>query len=435
MGVVRLNLHPAGKPWAVLARCACALFVGSAWAATLAAQTPAPTDHQPDDASAADAAALADNLPPPSAEQIAQWIQQLGHNAYAVRQMAAERLAAAGSAARDDLTKVVDSPDPEIRAAARRLVALIDESEANRRLAEFAADTDGRRGLALPGWKEFGDLVGQDEAARALFVEMQRHESVLLDAMFGNRSRDGGQLWDERFSRIFNLPPGARPQTAMPSLGSCATMIFLGALPQADVNDMRMNFLANLTRRPPLREAILANHEPNTIRRLVSAWVLNCPNRSETALNERLILLFIYDLNEALPLATRIAHGGPEYLTASPALRATAALAVGRFGSKADVDALEPLLDDETAYPVPNLNQVQGLINPVQVRDVALAILLHLTGQEPKDYGFTRIKTNPQTVFDPTSLGLDNNEQRASAIAKWRAWKAAQTTEPSSPQR
>jgi hypothetical protein len=178
-----------------------------------------------------------------------------------------------------------------------------------------------------------------------------------------------------------------------------------------------------------LREAILANREPNTVRRLVTAWVLNCPNRTEAALNERLILLFVYDLNEALPLAIGIAHGGPEYLTASPVLRATAALAVGRFGSKTDVDALEPLLEDETAYPVPNLNQIQGLISPVQVRDVALAIMLHLTGQEPKDYGFTRAKAKPQTVFDPTSLGLDNNEQRTAAISKWRAWKAAQNSD------
>jgi HEAT repeat protein len=171
---------------------------------------------------------------------------------------------------------------------------------------------------------------------------------------------------------------------------------------------------------------MLAGRDPNTIRRLVTAWVVGCPNRSESALNERLILIFVYDLKEALPLAAAIAKGGPEYLTVSPALRATAALALGRFGSKTDVDALEPLLDDQSLYPVPTQNLPQGLVNSVQVRDVALAMLLHLTDQELKDYGYTRARANPQTVFDPTSLGLDNNEQRFAAIAKWRTWKAEQ---------
>ena len=61
-------------------------------------------------------------------------------------------------------------------------MTLIDDSAFNRRLAEFAADVDGKRGVTLPGWKEFGELVGRDPAARALFVDMQREEPVLVAA-------------------------------------------------------------------------------------------------------------------------------------------------------------------------------------------------------------------------------------------------------------
>jgi hypothetical protein len=62
-----------------------------------------------------------------------------------------------------------------------------------------------------------------------------------------------------------------------------------------------------------------------------------------------------------------------------------------------------------------------------------LAAILHLTGQEPREYGFTRIRANPQFVFEPGSLALDNDEQRATAIAKWRAWKAAQHSDDAAP--
>ena len=113
----------------------------------------------------------------------------LGHDAFTVRQAAASQLLAAGMSAREPLLAIVDGPDPERRAAARRLVALIDQSEFHRRLEAFAADTEGRQGLTLPGWDQYQKLVGSDPAARALFVDMQRHEGALISAMFGASKR------------------------------------------------------------------------------------------------------------------------------------------------------------------------------------------------------------------------------------------------------
>jgi hypothetical protein len=424
MGKAPGNHLLAGEKLRIAARIACAIFVAAACSISLPAEPPAAADREPDESAAKDVGQLADSLPPPSAQQIAEWIQQLGHNAYAVRQLAAERLASAGLAARDALVAASDSPDPEIRAAARRLVALIDESEANRRLAEFAADTDGRRGITLPGWKEFGELVGQDEAARALFVDMQRHEASLLAEYFGPETHEGKSTWDDRLMRLRPMPA---LQTLAPPAGSCATMLFLGSLPNSDVNDARVNNLSELVLRPPLREALLTHREPNTLRALVVAWIVKCPNRGERALADRLRLLYIYGLQEALPLPAAIAHCEPEYLNVSPLLRASAALAVGRFGTKENTATLEPLLQDESTFPV--ASGPQGITINMRISDVALATMIHLSGQDPKDYGFTRVRINQQTVFDPASLGLDNNDQRAAAIAKFRAWQAARNSD------
>jgi hypothetical protein len=184
--------------------------------------------------------------------------------------------------------------------------------------------------------------------------------------------------------------------------------------------------------RPPLREAMIAHRQPNMVRNLVVAWVIKCPNRNEPALNNRLSLIFMYGLPEAMSLPAAIAHCEPEYLTVSPILRASAALAVARFGSKADAATLEPLLADDSTFTIPSGQPGVGVNE--HVSDVALAAMIHLSGQEPKDYGFTRVRLNPQTVFDPTSLGLDNSQQRAAAIAKWRAWQAVQNSN-TAPQR
>ena len=124
---------------------------------------------------------------------------------------------------------------------------------------------------------------------------------------------------------------------------------------------------------------------------------------------------------EALPLALEIVERNPKYLSISPSLQVVAFMAVAKYGSEENVAVLEPWLDDRTEH-LPRA-QSNGF-RSVQVRDVALAALLHLTGQEPLTYGFLHAQTHPQEVFDVTSLYLENDERRAAAAEQWKAWRA-----------
>ncbi|HWG43533.1 MAG TPA: hypothetical protein VN688_12165 [Gemmataceae bacterium] len=67
----------------------------------------------------ADAAAPA---PKPTAKQIAQWIEQLGDNSFAVREQASKKLWAAGQAAEPALEKAIKSDDAEVVRRARDLL-------------------------------------------------------------------------------------------------------------------------------------------------------------------------------------------------------------------------------------------------------------------------------------------------------------------------
>ncbi len=361
----------------------------------------------------------------PAAAQIDRWINELGDDNYTVRKAAADRLAAGGFAAREALAKLVDGPDPETRWAARRLVTLIDDTEFNRRLAEFADDVDGSRGVTLPGWREFGELVGRDTAARTLFVDMQREEAPLLERKFDAPAGENDVAWEDQVARLIRARMFSRPGEFTAPLGSCATMLFLGALPDAELTDSGASTLVQLTQLPPIVEALAANRPENAVRRLVSAWVVRCPNRSEQVLEQRLAMMFQYQLADALPLALEMVERGPRFLTLRPPLQVNAILAIGKFGSAADVVTLEPLLDDHTqVVPQPSANGLQGNTYVVQVRDVALATMLHLTGQEPLTYGFLQVRPHPQTTFELTSLGMENDERRAAAAEQWRAWRA-----------
>ena len=190
--------------------------------------------------------------------EIDRWIAELGSDSYPIRQSAAEQLLAAGMSARNALIQLADGADPETRAAARRLVSLIDRTEFRRSLDAFAADTDGQRGLTLPGWEAFQKLVGSDPACRTLFVDMQRQEGSLLATAFGISKKPPDELWEDRLQRVAQWQTSASERGAAPPLGSCAAMLFLGCSNDMNVSDSAATIVDILIQRSPVREALLS---------------------------------------------------------------------------------------------------------------------------------------------------------------------------------
>jgi hypothetical protein len=357
-------------------------------------------------------------------EDIQQWIAQLSDDAFTVRQSAASRLLAAGTPARDALLAVVDGPDPETRAAARRLVALIDRTEFNRRLEAFAADTDGKRGLTLPGWERYREIAGNDPAARTLFVDMQRAEGALLAAAFGVSSQPVEQMWEERLMRLVSWQAVPGNRSVAPPLGSCAAMVFLGSVSEMNVSDRGAVLVENLINRPPISETLAAGAPQDVVRRLVTGWILHCPNTNEGILARRLQMTRVLNLKEALPLALSVAEGKEKYATVMPQTRAEAIMAIGQFGGREHVETLEPLLEDSSVCMPLQGPQPGQPVGNVQVRDAALVAMLHLTGQKPADYGYLHARIQPQQPFQIQTLHAANDQVRDDAVAKWKAWRA-----------
>jgi hypothetical protein len=359
-----------------------------------------------------------------SGDGVRHWIGQLNHDAYALRQAAAEKLLQAGASAREPLLALVEDPDPETRAAARRLVALIDRTEFERRLDAFASDVDGSKGLSLPGWEQFRDSAGSDPAARSLFVEMQRQEGPMLSAAFGVATKPVAQLWEERLMRLVQWQPTIDNRNPAPPLGSCAALLFLGTVKDVEGSDRGALLVEHLIQRPPLRDSLQVGNYRAAIRRLVVGWILNCPNENEALLGRRINLASINELQEALPLALAVVRGDEKYASVQPMTKAAALLLVGQFGSREHIDAVEPLLADSTVC-MPRVSQAPGQTANVQIRDVALVVLTTLTDQRPADYGYVHARMQAQQVYHLQTLHVATDEQRVSAVAKWRAWREA----------
>ena len=75
----------------------------------------------------------------------------------------------------------------------------------------------------------------------------------------------------------------------------------------------------------------------------------------------------------------------------------------------------------------PSTRQVrERVVFSSQVRDVALAAMIHIIGQNPRDYGFTELQPRGQYLYVPNTAGFDSEERRSRAFLKWKLWAKVQ---------
>jgi hypothetical protein len=221
---------------------------------------------------------------------------------------------------------------------------------------------------------------------------------------------------------------GNRPGS--PPLGSSAALLFLGSVAEIDVSDEAAALIELLLQRSPFPETLRSDNRQDATRRLAVAWLLHCPTKNENILQQRLSIISTAGLEEALPLPLAVIGGEAPYKRTQPFTRAIAALVIGQFGGAEHVDRLEPLLADASTCNGNGLQQQLPGQQAVQVRDVALVVMLQLSGQKPADYGYINVPKQPQKTIQLQSLYRDNDQQRIEAIAKWRQWRAANKNAP-----
>jgi hypothetical protein len=103
-------------------------------------------------------------------------------------------------------------------------------------------------------------------------------------------------------------------------------------------------------------------------------------------------------------------------------------LLIGQLGDADFVDDLEPLLEDRTVLISRQAagNRPPNLVDlDLELRDVALNMLLLLTKQSPAGYGYPQLtRANVQDVASISMMVPRSAAEREAAIAKWRRWKA-----------
>lgn len=395
--------NPRAVARRVWPRAALLWAVGAFAAGRLLAQAPAPQDG-------------------PSPSSPARLVEKLGAEEFDQRKAAAEELTRLGLAAQAALTAGLSHEDVQVRRSCRMLLADVLDDAFEKSLAEFEADSESDRGYGLPGWADFQAQCGHAAASRKLFAAMQRAEPGLMAAL----EIDAGEVaatFELRFSQISAEVFGSRGMASL-SIGTAAALLLIAGDERYELasDSLRSAAWSNIVRQSEFQEALVSGPLQDQTRRLLGRWIARPTDPA--LLQQKLLLALQYELPEGLVLANRSLED--EKLHGY--YRVYAVHAVGKIGKAAHAKRLAALLDDE-AVCGQRLQAGAKADDPtaIQIRDVALAWLVHLTGQKHADYQFPQAaevfaQLERSAYVQTQNLGFDNGRQRKAAFDRWRAY-------------
>ena len=342
--------------------------------------------------------------------QASDLVARLGHQEFAMREQAAARLIELKLDALPALRVGAQSETREIRHRSAKLLTLISEIDLQRRFEEFKASTDPDQDYGLPGWNAYREAVGDSPASRSIFVSMHEEESRLLGLVDGNPKRLRSALAN-RCDELQSQSIFGRVQTR---LGTIATLLFLATRGDDNGTTPLVNMVVYRVCDTSLFEtAVDSGPGREVLAILAEAWIARQPLQGITL---ALHLGLTKGLKGSLPRAREVF----EAPVASPSDRIYACLCLAKFGDETDIPRLEAYLEDVNVCAH---DQLGGQVVVTQMRDLALASLVKLTKQEPKDFGFDRLVLDRTQVFSLPTLGFRDAPSRLHAIASWREFR------------
>ncbi len=353
-------------------------------------------------------------------------IQQLGDVSFAVRQRATRELQALGIAAKPNLVVALQSKDAEIRTRARAILVEVLNADFRRRVAEFAADRTGEESHDLPGWRMFHETIGSDRLARRVFLEAIRAEPILLESIEQSPDYAASTL-NSRSTNLYNryirnpmyrgiVEPGQAGEANVDAL------LIAAMNPHLPLDEQVATRIYQLVQHAGLRQQLESGTRQEPVRRLVGSFIRRT---ADSPLAYQTIWLAMHhDLKDGVVPAEAIIRRRDR----QPYMLQNAILCIGKLGDRRHIALLEPLLDDVT----PVDGRISNAARP-QVCDAALAVSIHLAGLDPKDFGFTKLQPNAQTLFQSNTLAFDTDAQREQALANWRQWWASHSAAENMP--
>ncbi len=320
-------------------------------------------------------------------------VKQLGDVKFRIRDAAEKELIQLGMASLNALKDGEKSPDLHVQDRCRALQPTIRALTLKNRIDAFLAKMDGPLPGDLPFVTNFIKLTGDSKVSRQLYADVLQLNSALLDAAERDKAKGTDQFaaFCQEIATRMQYVPGIDYQARQKSILLPDVAIYLllsRELP--DRNNRIVNYGYTFLNAPILTETLAK--ETGTapaFKKLFLAWLEKEPQSH--MVHRGLQVAVEAKMKEALPLVLKHVREKsiPIYT------RAQTALLLARIGTKEHLPDIEPLLADKTVVGSFGINNVQG---QVQLRDIALAVSIKLTGQKMSEYDFDVMKGNEELI-------------------------------------
>lgn len=355
--------------------------------------------------------------PPPG-----ELIRLLGSEVFREREQATETLERLGVGARDAILGGLKSEDPEVVRRCRLILPMVESKEMETLIQKLSSPNFNPEELNVPGWTRFKEMMGSGAVERKLFVEICKADLPLLRDV-ERKPELGFDLIQAKcvlVQRNFQAP--ATSGVAQIAEGELAAILFCATNPKVRIPPASLHIINNLLYNNSVRVLLTGANDASPLRKLVSLW-LSFPT-DPSILVQNLYIASNLKLKESVDLAVRVlAPKDPKGLIGVNAhQKSVAIISVGTMGNKSHIPILQNFLGDDAIVTNFQFNKERGT---TQVNDCALAMLVHLTGQSHKDYGFSFANNGRPGNFTPYGMGFSSPQVRKEAFDKWEKWAKA----------
>lgn len=349
----------------------------------------------------------------PSAQDVTQLVEQLGDRKFAVRQAATSKLKKLGRAAIPALREAKANGTPELQARAESLLGYLLGSAARRAFLRNPVVSTARD---VHAWERVRELVGSDEEGIQVLQSWLTAEPRLFEAQVLG-GRDLAAELTGRCAELTKYTREKRPESEV--LTSISAIAFVISDSTTELTSDARRAAESIFKMSLMKKSLSpALKNDARMRRLAGDWV-----RRPGSQYQKLILSLDYSLPEGLPLAESIVASkarGPRMMYALHL--------VGKLGGEKQIPLLVSQLQNNVRLSPPLVGAVRGKDGrrsprtyEYRVRDIALAMLWHLHGENPAEHGFDgkRLKPSKRYLFALESMGFTSEEQRDAAFAEW----------------
>ncbi|MFO1001117.1 MAG: hypothetical protein U0936_12300 [Planctomycetaceae bacterium] len=270
----------------------------------------------------------------------------------------------------------------------------------------------------MPDWDRFVRLTGDADEALPVYLEMLRAERALFATRMFSSSELSEQL-EESSQRLREACTGELEEEF--PVASAAALMLIASDEGVVLRRATSTNISESLQDSRFGKLVNDGVHAKTLKAVTSEWL----RRPGIAVDRPLLLSMEYHLPVGREIAMRTLE--------RPVYSQSAAYSLLCLGSLRTADALPEvervLRDAAAARPIwpPRGTNVEDLATArevkstysVQVRDVALAVAIHLRGKRPQDFGVDVMSSEKQ-LFTLDSMGFNNDEERDAAIARYR---------------